>query len=167
MSISKPESIESTEQFIKRVYLHWIQGLFKGISALVKIFSFPSIFLLIKVLAAYSGFFNILLSSLGTLYQRVYNFPETTAGYGYIPIGLGVICGLFYARKLTQTFAKLLPKSLSGKTHKNYLVIFVLSLFIASAGWILFGWACEKRLHWAVSMAGLLLYGAAGTIIKV
>ena len=132
-----------------------------------KISMYPSISLLIFVLTVYAGFFNILISSLGTVYQRVYNFPPSAAGFGYIAIGVGVIIGLFSAPNLARAIAKKLPESPNGKSHKNYLLVLVIAIVLACMGWICYGWACEKRLHWIVSMIGLVFYGFSGVLIKV
>jgi len=156
-------------------------GLLKSWAAIttpVKIVLLPSIALFILDVAVLSGWFNVLISSLGTVYQEIYHFPARTAGFGYIAICIGSILSLIFARTLTKKLANYLMKRMqdtseegSSQTtdlcHRNYLPMFLAGTVLAAIGWALYGWACQKHVHWVLSMVGLFLYGLSGSAIRV
>lgn len=136
----------------------------------------PAVSLVMLHVALLTGWFNVLISSLGTVYQEVYRFPLQSAGFGYIAICIGSVMSLFCAKPITKKLAKHLPKTTNASAvhpanddleHCNYLPMLVLATIVAAIGWLIFGWACQEQIHWIVSMIGLLVYGLSGSAVRV
>jgi hypothetical protein len=132
-----------------------------------KILTFPSITFIIWFFAIFNGLFYILVSSLGTIYQEVYKFTASTAGFPYISISVGSILSLVFSVKLTKQLSGQFRKSDSEKEHKVYLLMVLLAALLSCVTWPSFGWACEKRIHWGLSLVSLFVYGFAGTAFRV
>jgi hypothetical protein len=157
---------------------NWKQQAWTALKMPIKIASLPSIFFVMFTISVMSGWFNVMISSLGTVYQELYHFPASTAGFGYIAIGIGSIFSLIFGSRLTKRLAGYLNKQQKNATnpgdvhspdidHRNYLPIVVVGMFFAAVGWIVYGWACQNKTHWMISMIGLFVYGLSATMIRV
>lgn len=173
---SDPENVTKVSQ--SKRFQHGFQKFCEAVTQPIKILLLPSISLVIFNIAVLSGWFNILISSLGSVYQEVYDFPAGTAGFGYIAICLGSIPSLIFAKRLTNSLAAYLTRRMERSateesekyteiSHRNYLPKFLAGTMFFAIAYLVYGCACQGHAHWIVSMISLFLYGLSGSAIRV
>ena len=107
----------------------------------------------------FNGMVNMILSSLGSVYQSQYNFPPTTAGLAYLGIGVGGILALISARRICDWFARRQGGREHAKEPEHTIPLLLITGPLFSIGLIWYGWAVERRTFWFIPILGLSLFG--------
>lgn len=110
-------------------------------------------------MVVFNGMVNMILSSLGSVYQNNYDFPPTTAGLAYLAIGLGGVLALWTANKIAARFSRRQAGSDSAKRPEHTLPVLLLTGPLFSIGLIWYGWSCQEHAFWFVPLPGLSLFG--------
>ncbi|KAI3393756.1 hypothetical protein diail_3757 [Diaporthe ilicicola] len=124
------------------------------------LFTNPVVSLLSIYLALVSGYIFMFLATLPTAFKAKYAFSTSTVGLAYTGLAVGFAAGVF----LSATVMDKLVMRMSNKSgcHKpeNRLVPIVYASPLIPAGLLLYGWALQAGLHFAVPIVGSALVGA-------
>ncbi|OIW26046.1 MFS general substrate transporter [Coniochaeta ligniaria NRRL 30616] len=115
--------------------------------------------LILVLICVFNGLTNMILSSLGSVYQTAYGFPTTTAGLSYLGIGLGGLTALAFARQMTRSVAVKFGGKTGAERPENALPFLFIVGPLGSAGLLWYGWSLEERLHWIMPIIGLFFFG--------
>lgn len=116
------------------------------------------VFLILLLIGIFNGLVNMILSSLGSVYQDAYNFPAKTAGLSYLGIGAGGLSSLAVT-KLLKRCVKLISKRLRLSTAEASLLSIAAILPISSIGLLWYGWALQSQDFWILPILGLSMFG--------
>lgn len=122
---------------------------------------------ILVLICVFNGLTDMILSSLGSVYQTAYGFPTVTAGLSYLGIGFGGLTALAFARKMTTVVAVKFGGKADAKRPENALPFLFLVGPLGSAGLLWYGWSLEERIHWLVPIFGLFLFGFTYLSIRV
>ncbi|KAB5566943.1 major facilitator superfamily domain-containing protein [Coniochaeta sp. 2T2.1] len=115
--------------------------------------------LILLLICGLNGLANMILSSLGSVYQTAYGFPTTTADLSYLGMGFGGLTALIIARQLTTAVAVRFGGDDGARRPENVLPFLFIVGPLGSAGLLWYGWSLEERAHWIVPILGLFLFG--------
>lgn len=122
---------------------------------------------ILVLICIFNGLVNMIISSLGSVYQTVYHFPTTIAGLAYLGMGIGGLVALAVAKRLTA----LLGRRIAGPNGDTKLENTLPTLFIVgpvgSIGLMWYGWSLQEEAPWIVPILGLFLFGFAYMSIRV
>ncbi|CAJ2504497.1 Uu.00g118910.m01.CDS01 [Anthostomella pinea] len=121
-------------------------------------FSSPPCAAILLMIMIFNGLVNIILSSLGSVYQHRFAFPPTTAGLAYLGIGFGGIMALVTAKRFTVYLAARLS-DVDTRRPEHVLPFLWFTIPLGSAGLLWYGWALQNRSHWIVPILGLAPFG--------
>lgn len=111
------------------------------------------------MIGVFNGLVNMILSSLGSIYQFQYGFPPTTAGLTYVGLGMGGLLGLFISPILFKYFGRKWESSdNSNKPEISFLVMLVAGP-LTSVGLLWYGWCLHTKAFWFVPILGLFIFG--------
>jgi len=123
--------------------------------------------LILVLICVFNGLVNMILSSLGSVYQTVYHFPATTAGLSYLGMGIGGLLALALAKRLTNLLARRVGGPDGEKKPENALPFLFLVSPVGSAGLLWYGWSLQSQAHWIVPILGLFLFGFTYMSVRV
>ncbi|KAB5584718.1 major facilitator superfamily domain-containing protein [Coniochaeta sp. 2T2.1] len=115
--------------------------------------------LVLALICVFNGLTNMILSSLGSVYQTAYGFPTITAGLSYLGIGLGGLTALSFASKMATAVAVKFGGEEGAKRPENALPFLFIIGPLGSIGLLWYGWSLEARVHWIVPILGLFFFG--------
>ncbi|KAF2727239.1 MFS general substrate transporter [Polyplosphaeria fusca] len=118
----------------------------------------PALAILLFV-GIFNGLANMILSSLGSVFQFQYGFPPTTAGLAYLGLGIGGVCGLATTPRVSDYFSKRRPHPDGSKRPQHALPMIIIAGPMASIGLWWYGWSTQARVHWMVPIIGLAIFG--------
>ncbi|KAF2426277.1 putative bicyclomycin resistance protein [Tothia fuscella] len=130
-------------------------------------FSHPSIAAILLLILIFNGVVNIVLSSLGSVYQKNYHFSRTTAGLSYLGMGFGGLSALATASRISDYLARCLNGQETPKQPEHHIPLIIVTLPVAMTGLLWYGWACKAHVHWFVPIMGLFLFGYAYMSIRL
>ena len=127
---------------------------------------FPPCSAILALMVIFNGLVNMILSSLGSVYQYRFAFPLTTAGLAYLGIGFGGIMALTTAKRLTIYLSRCLS---DADTHRpeHILPSLWFTLPLGGVGLLWYGWAVQSRSHWIVPILGLVPFGYGYMSVRV
>ncbi|KAI1263179.1 MFS general substrate transporter [Xylariaceae sp. FL1019] len=151
------------------LYRHGLRGAIKTMSlALVR----PFVVLAKSSLAVGMGLYlaicfsylSILNSTNASVFQDVYGFSAGTSGLVYLSTTAGTLVGSLYCSFALDYFLQRgLPyrkrDATSTPRPENRLVAVIPALIVFPIGVLVYGWALEKRVHFALPLASTFLYG--------
>jgi hypothetical protein len=119
---------------------------------------------IVMPLTIYTGFVYGILYFLFTTYSFVftehYGFSLGQVGLVYIPIGIGMVCGIAYLGHFSDANIKKKQALGSVVPEDRIPPHLVLPGSIAfAAGIFLYGWTVEYVVHWIVPMIGTAIVG--------
>jgi uncharacterized membrane protein len=118
-------------------------------------FSHLPCFLILLLICLINGLVNMILSSLGSVYQVVYHFPTATAGLVYLGMGFGGLTALAVAKQMAAMIARKLGGAGGVEQPQNALPILFIVGPVGSVGLVWYGWSIQQRVHWIISIIGL------------
>lgn len=124
-------------------------------------------FSILLLIGTFNGLVNMILSSLGSVYQPQYSFPATTAGLSYLGLGIGDILGLAATPRISDYFGKRNPHSDGLRLPRNSLPMMIIAGPLTSIGLFWYGWTCEAKVHWILPIIGLCVFGFGYMSIRV
>jgi hypothetical protein len=129
-------------------------------------FCYPICSAVLIVILVFNGLINVILSSLGSIYQHKYGFPATTAGLSYLGIGLGGLSAVFSAKGVAVWLARRLGGTDGGRPE-YMLPVICLALPVGTVGVLWYGWAIQSTSFWLVPILGLFLFGFGYMSVRV
>ncbi|UQC91065.1 uncharacterized protein CLUP02_16599 [Colletotrichum lupini] len=110
------------------------------------------------MICVFNGTVNMILSSLGTVYQNHFGFPALTVGLSYLGIGFGGISALAFSKKLMQFVATKFPED-EDRKHASLLLLASGALLLPALGLLWYGWSVATHTSWIVPIIGLYFFG--------
>lgn len=135
-----------------------LQTMGRAISLPTKITGHLPVFLILLLIGIFNGLVNMILSSLGSVYQNTYHFSVQSAGLAYLGLGLGGLSSLAVTRLLKQAVASV-STSWGFSTAETSLVFLGTLLPISAVGLLWYGWAVQSQDFWIVPIIGLFFFG--------
>ncbi|CAI6332900.1 unnamed protein product [Periconia digitata] len=115
----------------------------------------------------FNGLVNMILSSLGSVFQFQYGFPPTTAGLAYLGLGIGGVCGLATTPHISDFFSKRRPHQDGSKRPQHALPMMIIGGPMSSIGLWWYGWSTQAKVHWMVPIIGLAIFSYGYISIRV
>jgi hypothetical protein len=125
------------------------------------------IFLVLVFMLVFNGIVNVVLSSLGSVYQANYGFPPSTAGLAYLGIGFGGIAALGTANRISAFMGRQKPETEGAQNPKHNLPLILMANPTTTIGLLWYGWTCKAHVFWFVPIIGLWFFGYAYMSIRV
>jgi len=139
----------------------------RSIALPVKVSGHLPVFMILILIGIFNGLVNMILSSLGSVFQFQYGFPPTTAGLAYLGLGIGGILGLAATPRLSDLFGKIHPHPDGSKRPQYALPSMIVAGPLTAIGLLLYGWSCQARTFWFVPIFALSIYGFGYTSMTV
>ncbi|MCJ1320194.1 hypothetical protein MMC15_005532 [Xylographa vitiligo] len=106
------------------------------------------------------GFLYLVSTTLTEVFESAYDFSEGASGLTFLGIGIGMILGVFTCGLTLDPYLKKMSAEHGGEMKPEYrLRPMVLGGLLIPAGFFLYGWSLEYRLHWIVPIIGTSLIG--------
>jgi hypothetical protein len=118
----------------------------------------PSSFAILVLIAVFNGLINMILSSLGSVFQSQYDFPPTTTGLSYLGLGIGGVVGLVATPRISDFFGKYCIRADGSKGLQHVLPVMIIAGPVTSIGLLWYGWSTEYKVSWIVPIIGLCLF---------
>lgn len=111
------------------------------------------------------GLSYILFTTFTFVFEDQYGFTASRAGLSFLGSGVGTIIGLFYGSLISDPVIKkaIAKKGAAEPEDRLTFIITVPAALTIPAGFFLYGWATQMKLHFIVPMVGNALNGF-GTI---
>lgn len=106
------------------------------------------------------GSYALMLTSYATLWIKKYNQSELVSSLHYIAIAVGsTVSGQVGGHIMDAIYRSLSNRSAHGKGKPEFRIPYmVLGQILMPVGLLLYGWAAEYRLPWAVVDLGVVLF---------
>ncbi|KAJ8125894.1 hypothetical protein O1611_g7743 [Lasiodiplodia mahajangana] len=152
---SKLDSGKSNGQMLKEALIRPMKLL---------IFS-PPVTLMSIYIAILYGLSYILFTTFTFVFQEQYNFTASSSGLSFLGSGVGTILGLFYGSLISDPVIKKAVdrKGAAEPEDRLTFIITIPATLSIPAGFFLYGWATQMKLHFIIPMIGNALNGF-GTI---
>ncbi|KAL8962053.1 MAG: hypothetical protein Q9193_001485 [Seirophora villosa] len=122
---------------------------------------------IVALLAFYTSIINayctILFATIGTVYERSYEFTVGQAGLAYFGLMAGFLIGQITIGAFSDRYVKHMKSKHPGGTMKpeHRLPPLILGSLLLPTGFFWYGWAIQAHTHWMVSILGSSLVGIA------
>jgi multidrug resistance protein len=111
------------------------------------------------------GLLYIVLSTFSDLWTTQYGQSVEISGLHYIAIALGELLGSQVGgRLMDKLFAYLKHRAHGEITPEFHIPLMLPGCLLSAAGLVLYGWAAQYHLHWAVVDFGALLFAFGSQI---
>lgn len=157
-SLQRKHRQKSQDDRIRASNLGILRTLKRSISLPTKIAAHLPVFLILVLIGIFNGLVNMILSSLGSVYQEAYHFPAKTAGLSYLGIGAGGLSSLAVTKLLKRGVTSI-SQRLRLSTAEASLLSITAILPISSFGLLWYGWALQSQDPWIVPILGLYMFG--------
>lgn len=105
------------------------------------------------------GITYLVLSTYSSLFTGNYNESISISGLHYISPALGEIIGSQLGGRLMELFARKAKKSIKSDKFEPefHLPVIIPGSICAIGGFLMYGWAAERKVHWAIVDLGALI----------
>lgn len=118
----------------------------------------PVVLLLSLYMAFVYGLLYLLFTTITAVFQGSYGFSQGLSGLAFLGLGVGMMLGLVAFGMVSDKLVKKL--SVNGVTKPEYrLPPMIPAAMIIPAGFFLYGWTTEYRVHWMAPIIGTALVG--------
>lgn len=117
------------------------------------------VFLILLLICIFNGLINMILSSLGFVYQTRYHFLPTTSGLSYLGIGFGGITALAVTKLLKRYVSEVAGKKNLAEGPEGALIFLAMVPPVTTVGLLWYGWALQAMTHWIIPILGLFGFG--------
>ncbi|KAG7010151.1 hypothetical protein G7Y79_00001g004230 [Physcia stellaris] len=109
------------------------------------------------------GLLYLVLTTLPTLWTKVYHESLSISGLNYISLGIGYLIGTQATARLNDQIYQSLrnrpqPRN-PQKQQKFRLPLLVPGSVLVPAGIFWYGWSAQAHLHWTMPNIGILIFG--------
>ncbi|RKU41272.1 hypothetical protein DL546_000018 [Coniochaeta pulveracea] len=112
------------------------------------------------------GYLYLLFTSITVVFQQNYGFGSGTVGLVFIGLGVGSMIGLaYYSITSDRTLKKMAAKEGQGMKPEYRLKPLPLGAILLPAGFFLYGWTAQYKVHWIVPILGHLIIGVGNLLI--
>ncbi|KAL8358770.1 hypothetical protein RB598_003151 [Gaeumannomyces tritici] len=112
------------------------------------------------------GYLYLMFTSITPVFEQYYGFTTSNVGLVFLGMGVGSMLGLLYYSLTSDGYSrKMAAADGQGMKPEYRLKLLPLGALILPAGFFLYGWTAEYRVHWIVPILGHVLIGIANLII--
>lgn len=149
---------------------HTAMQLFKDacIRPLVLLLTSPILFLMSLYVCVVYGYLYLVLTTLTTVFETVYDFSSSVVGLSFLGLGFGCVVGVFLCRVTLDLWVR--RQSQSGQTQpEQRLPPVIFGGFILPFGLFMYGWTTEFQVQYMAPIVatGILGVGLVSTMIPV
>ncbi|ROT41488.1 MFS general substrate transporter [Sodiomyces alkalinus F11] len=120
----------------------------------------PIVILICSYVSTIYGFMYLWFTTIPTVFQETYGWPTSYVGLAYTPMAVGMILSLFLIMKTNDaTVIKLTKKNNNVYEPEMRLPASIYYAAFVPVSLFWYGWAVEKKAHWAVTVVGMLPLG--------
>jgi MFS family permease len=133
----------------------------------IRLLTFHPIIQVVALISAFQyGILYIVLTSFSALWTDQYGEPVEISGLHYLAVALGEIAGSRLGGPLMDIlYRRMLARSADGEHVPEFRIpLTFLGSILVPFGLVLYGWAAQYRLHWAVVDAGVFIMMFGGQI---
>ncbi|KUI70582.1 hypothetical protein VM1G_05710 [Cytospora mali] len=141
----------------------WTRGLVRPFKML---FKSPIVSLLSAYISVVYGYMYLMFTSVSEVFQKYYGFSTSVTGLVFIGLGVGSLAGLtLYSTTSDRHTKKMAEKNGEGMKPEYRLQMLPVGAIIMPAGFFLYGWTAQYRVHWIVPIIGTALIGMGNIVI--
>lgn len=119
----------------------------------------PTVALPALGLAVILGIMFLMLSTMSTVYQQLYGWSIGASGLPYLGLGAGLFTGLaVYSCTADKAYTQFESSQATKPPPEIRLAPISLGSPLCAVGLIIYGWAFEKQLHWALPIVGCVIF---------
>lgn len=122
------------------------------------------------------AYLYLMFTSLTPLFMRIYGFDTISAGLTYLGLGVGSMIGVSYfsvasdkyiAKKAAQEneLAEAEGRPKEGMKPEYRLPPLKIGAFLMPAGFFIYGWTAEYKVHWIAPIIGTAVIGTGNLVI--
>lgn len=131
----------------------------RALSLPTRIAGHPTVFSMLLLIGIFNGLVNMILSSLGSVYQNRYHFPATTAGLSYLGIGVGGLSALAVTKMAKRYLASKASSRGIADGPESALLFMMAVPPITTIGLVWYGWTVQANAFWILPIIGLFFFG--------
>lgn len=126
----------------------------------------PIIAVFAVYMAVVYGYLYLMFTSMTEVFEGSYGFSTQTAGLAYLGLGVGSMAGLgFFSITSDRYLKKMTARDGQGMKPEYRLQLLPVGAIVLPAGFFLYGWTAQYRLHWIVPILGTAVIGVGNIII--
>ncbi|KLU88682.1 cycloheximide resistance protein [Magnaporthiopsis poae ATCC 64411] len=108
------------------------------------------------------GYLYLMFTSFTPVFQQYYGFTTSNVGLVFLGMGVGSMLGLLYYSLTSDSYIrKQAATDGQGMKPEYRLKLMPLAAIIFPAGFFLYGWTAQNRVHWIVPLIGHAIIGAS------
>ncbi|KAB5578157.1 bicyclomycin resistance protein [Coniochaeta sp. 2T2.1] len=112
------------------------------------------------------GYLYLLFTSITIVFEQSYGFGSGTVGLVFLGLGVGSMAGLvFFSISSDRTLKKMAAKEGQGMKPEYRLKPLPYGAILLPAGFFLYGWTAQYRVHWIVPIIGHVIIGVGNLLI--
>jgi multidrug resistance protein len=112
------------------------------------------------------GYLYLLFTSITVVFQENYGFGSGTVGLVFLGLGVGSMMGLvYYSVTSDRTLKKMAAKEGQGMKPEYRLRPLPFGAILLPAGFFIYGWTAQYKVHWIVPILGHLVIGVGNLLI--
>jgi len=113
------------------------------------------------------GIIYLVISSFSSLFTTQYNQSVAISGLHYFAICIGEIIGSQIGGRAMDTVARSAKRWTKADRLRPefYLPVIPPGVLVACFGFILYGWAAQRRLHWAIVDVGVVILSCGMQVV--
>ncbi|KAH9826317.1 Major facilitator superfamily domain, general substrate transporter [Teratosphaeria destructans] len=144
------------------------EGIVKSFTRPLRILLFSSVCSMMCIyVAVLYGLLYILFTTFSFVFEDVYQFSTSASGLSYLGSGIGTITGLLYAMKLADRRyrQKLAAGQKPQPEDRLPLYMIIPAVLTIPAGFFIYGWGADYKVHWIVPQIGTAVTGFGVIIV--
>ncbi|KAI1649923.1 MFS multidrug transporter [Daldinia loculata] len=135
---------------------------------LLLLFTSPILFLMSLYVAVVYGYLYLVMTTITSVFESVYNFSSTVVGLSFLGLGIGCVIGVFFCRATLDLWVRRQAKSGQVQPEQRLPPV-IFGGFILPVGLFMYGWTAEVHTHFLAPIiaTGILGMGLVSTTIPV
>ncbi len=122
----------------------------------------PIVVIFAFYMAVVYGYLYLLFTSMTEVFEASYGFTTSTVGLTYLGLGIGSMVVLVYFAVVSDRHLKKQSiKDGQGMKPEYRLRHLPYGAILLPAGFFIYGWTAEYRVHWIVPILGTVIIGIA------
>lgn len=112
------------------------------------------------------GYLYIMFTSITEVFQGYYHFSTQAAGLAFLGLGVGFMMGLvLFSATSDRHLKKMAARDGQGMKPEYRLHALPVGAMLMPAGFFIYGWTAQYRVHWIVPIMGHAIIGMGNMII--
>lgn len=117
-------------------------------------------------IAVIYGYLYLMFTSFTPVFEEYYGFTASNVGLVFLGVGVGSIVGLLYYSLTSDRYSrKMAAADGQGMKPEYRLKPLPWAAILLPAGFFLYGWTAQIRVHWVVPLIGHALIGFSNLIL--